>query len=206
MSTGAETFLPTPSPHVTRPAGPPSRLRLGTERGRGGEVKLIIGLLGRQEALGRAEAELRRRFGKTDFESAALPFTWTDYYTPEMGPGLRRKFLSFRRLIRPERLASIKLAAMKLEAELSVDGKRTVNLDPGYLDLGKLVLATRKDQAHRIALGRGVFAEVTLRFRRGRFEPWEWTYPDYRSPEYAAIFAQIRSIYKQQGRESKISP
>ena len=165
-----------------------------------GLVKLVIGLIGREEVLAPAQAALRRHFGGIDFASAAIPFIWTDYYAREMGPGLVRRFVSFRRVIRPERLGSIKVWTMGLEARLSVEGKRTVNLDPGYLDLGRLVVATRKDQAHRIALGRGVFAEVTLRFRDGRFQPWEWTYPDYRTPEYGAIFEQIRRIYREQTR------
>jgi hypothetical protein len=165
-------------------------------------VKLVVGMLGREEAFAAAEGALRRRFGRIDFESEVIPFTWSDYYAREMGAGLMRKFVSFGRLIRPERLRGIKLWTVKLEAELSEEGRRRVNLDPGYLDLARLVVATRKDQAHRIALGRGVFAEVTLRFERGRFRPWEWTYADYRTEEYAAALARIRSIYREQVRRA----
>jgi hypothetical protein len=162
-------------------------------------VKLVMGLLGREESLPGAETALRRRFGKTDYESRLIPFAWTDYYLAEMGPELLRKFLSFRRLIQPDRLAAIKLWTNEFEEELAVDGRRTVNLDPGYVDLAKLVLATHKDNAHRLPIGRGVFAEITLRFRRNReFEPWEWTYPDYRTPAYLSVFDEIRRLFKAQ--------
>ena len=63
-----------------------------------------------------------------------------------------------------------------------------MNLDPGCLSAGKVVLATTKNQQHRIYLGSGIYAEVALRYRDGRWQPWEWTYPDYRSPEYAQVF------------------
>jgi hypothetical protein len=64
-----------------------------------------------------------------------------------------------------------------------------------------MVLATTKDYSHRIYLGQGIYAEVTLRYRRGAFHPWEWTYPDYGSPRYLEIFAHIRDIYAGQLRD-----
>ena len=76
--------------------------------------------------------------------------------------------------------------------------RRRVNLDPGYVDQAKLVLATTKDRQHRLYLGRGIYGEVTLRFTGGRFEPWEWTYPDYRTPEYRVFFETVRRRYRQQ--------
>jgi hypothetical protein len=79
-----------------------------------------------------------------------------------------------------------------------VDDRRTVNLDPGYLCAGKLVLATTKNQQHRLYLGQGIYGEVALRFRAGAWQPWEWTYPDYRSPEYAQVFAEIRRLFMRQ--------
>jgi uncharacterized protein DUF4416 len=76
--------------------------------------------------------------------------------------------------------------------------QRRINLDPGYIDLAKLVLATTKDQQHRLYLGQGIYAEVTLRFTGGRFVPWDWTYPDYRTAEYLAFFDAVRQRYRQQ--------
>jgi len=79
-------------------------------------------------------------------------------------------------------------------------GKRRINIDPGFLSLGKLILATTKDQCHRVYLGRGIFAEVTLFYKRKTFNPWPWTYLDYKSQEYIDIFNSIRAIYQKQIR------
>ena len=77
-------------------------------------------------------------------------------------------------------------------------GKRRINIDPGFLSLGKLILATTKDQCHRVYLGKGIFAEVTLFYKQKTFNPWPWTYPDYQSREYLEIFNSIRGIYQEQ--------
>jgi hypothetical protein len=83
-----------------------------------------------------------------------------------------------------------------LEAKLSKEGKRTVNIDPGYIDMAKLVLFSTKDYTHRLYLNKGIFAEVTLYYKDDTFNPWPWTYPDYKSSEYIAIFNHIRGLYK----------
>ena len=159
-------------------------------------VKLVIGLIYSDEVVFlKAKEKLRRKFGKIDFESAALDFNYTDYYEPEMGTGLKRKFISFRKLIPISGLYSIKLYTSRLESGfLSVSGRK-INIDPGYVDLAKLVLASTKDYAHRIYLRKGIFAEITLSYRGNSFSPNQWTYPDYRSQEYIGIFNQIRKLY-----------
>jgi len=159
-------------------------------------VKLISGFIFKKEAsLKKAEALLQKRFGEIDFRSLALPFDYTDYYAKEFGRGLSRSFISFKKLIYPQELYSIKVFTNALERRLSCEGLRVVNIDPGYLDLAKLVLASTKDFSHRIYLDSGIWAEVTLVYRGKTFTPWEWTYPDYRSQDYIAIFNQIRKIY-----------
>jgi len=75
-----------------------------------------------------------------------------------------------------------------------------VNVDPGYVSLGKLVLASTKDHAHRLYLDRGVYGEVMLTYQQGCFRPWPWTYPDYASDGYCAMFGEIRECYKAQLR------
>ena len=137
-------------------------------------------------------------YGDADYSSPPLPFDISEYYQAEMGSGLTRRFVAFRRLVPPDALAAVKLATIELEAALAVDGRRQVNLDPAYLSAGKLVLATTKNQQHRIYLGQGVFAEVALRYRDGAWRAWEWTYRDYRSPEYARVFDEIRALYMAQ--------
>jgi hypothetical protein len=166
-------------------------------------VKLIVGLILSQEA---AVVALRRQleaaYGRIDIETDRLPFVATHYYEREMGPQLQRLFWSFDALIAAERLAEIKRDTNAIEQASAIPaqpgGRRCVNLDPGYVDLAKLVLATTKDRQHRLYLGRGIYAEVTLRFTGGRFVPWEWTYPDYRTPEYLAFFDAVRRRYRQQ--------
>jgi hypothetical protein len=117
-----------------------------------------------------------------------------------MGPGLRKQFLVFSRLVDPDSLAEAKLGSNALEEEFAALGifpePRPLNLDPGHLSLGKFLLATTKDQAHRIYLGQGIFAEVTLRFQDGFFEPWPWTYADYREPAACAFLGQAREYYR----------
>ena len=159
---------------------------------------LLIGLLAQREAwLAAAERHLVGLFGPIDLASDLLPFTFTDYYDTDMGRGLLRKFLTFQRLVAPDTLAATKLATNALEdrlaAELDAPVPRPVNLDPGLLDGSKLVLASTKDQAHRIYLADGIYAEITLTYRKGRFVPCPWTYPDYRTEPYHAFFAKARA-------------
>ncbi|MBU4306082.1 MAG: DUF4416 family protein [Candidatus Omnitrophica bacterium] len=164
-------------------------------------VKLVIGLIGKAELFNVAEKLLCRRFGALDFESRIIDFTFTDYYEAKMGSGLKRKFLSFQRKIIPDRLPRIKLYTNALEKKyFSLKGKRFLNIDPGYLTLSKLVLATTKDHQHRLYLGKGIFAEITLRFRDKTFRKWEWTYPDYCTEEYIAIFNHIRNTFLRPGK------
>jgi hypothetical protein len=159
-------------------------------------VKLIIGLLfSKDQILIKTERILKRSFGRTDFESGLIHFSHTDHYEKEMGAGLKRKFLSFEKLILPCELSKIKTQTNKIEKRLSINSLRQVNIDPGYLDLAKLVLASTKDYCHRIYLDRGIYAEVTLRYQGDSFRGWDWSYPDYKTPEYLEIFGQIRKLY-----------
>ncbi len=164
-------------------------------------VNLICALLsGRAEWLEAAKDRLEKVLGRVDLESDTWPFGFTHYYEPEMGAGLLRRICSFRELIAPDNLVAVKHTTNRLEQELAAElpdaPRRPVNLDPGYVALGKLVLATTKDQAHRLYLGGGIYAECTLRWHNGAFEPWEWTYPDYRTEEYRAFFARVRELYR----------
>ncbi len=162
-------------------------------------VKLIIGFIFKDDALlNKAQNVLIRHFGKIDFISQGLPFRHTGYYEKEMGCGLKRKFISFLKLIPAEELPKIKITANKIEARLSSQGKRRINIDPGYLDLSKLILATTKDYKHRVYLNKGIYAEITLFYQDKTFKPWEWTYPDYKTEDYIAIFNRVRDIYREQ--------
>jgi hypothetical protein len=167
-------------------------------------VKLIVGLLGGDPDLIRRTRQLLvRTYGAADFESPLWPFTQTDYYTDEMGTGLQRAFLAFERLIRPEELAEIKRVTNELEAQIAEEAldpliRRPVNIDPGYVHLAKLVLATTKDRAHRVFIGQGIYAEVTLQYASEAWQVQPWTYPDYREPHYHAFFSQVRTRLHEQ--------
>lgn len=166
-------------------------------------AKLIVGVITAKGApVGEVRTHLEASYGKIDLETAWLPFVATRYYEREMGPDLQKILWSFESLIAPDELAPIKRGTNALERALAPhDGqrwRRCVNLDPGYVDLAKLVLATTKDRQHRLYIGQGIYAEVTLRFTGGHFVPWEWTYPDYRTPEYLTFFEAVRRRYRQQ--------
>jgi len=168
-------------------------------------VKLVCGLIGADRGrMVEAQAALAGAFGRIDLESDFLPFDFTEYYRAEMGDGLLRRFVSFEEPVDPGRLATVKLATGKIEARFArSDGgtvRRRVNLDPGYVTPAKLVLATTKDFAHRVYLGRGIYAEVTLQFRKDGIVAMPWTYPDFRSGAYAPFLLEVRRLAMQAQR------
>jgi hypothetical protein len=141
---------------------------------------------------------LSEKWGPSDLCSQTMPFTYTDYYDKEMGSGIQRFFVSFRRLVDPAQIAEIKLQTNRIEERFREGEARKVNIDPGLLCLSRFVLVTTKESAHRIPLASGIYAEVTLLYHKGGFRPLEWTYPDYRSPQYLTILNEIRGLYKTQ--------
>lgn len=162
-------------------------------------VKLIVSLLtGELDLLPAAREALVVRYGPIEWESDLLPFDHTDYYSAEFGSDLQRQIVVFERLIDPAELPAIKYSAIRLEWSLAGGDQRRINIDPGYVSLGKLVLASTKDHAHRLYLDRGIYGEITLTFQRGRFRSWPWSYPDYASEEYCRLFDAIRESYKRQ--------
>jgi hypothetical protein len=168
---------------------------------------LVVAAFSRHaDALAWARGRLEQAFGPVGLAGPLLVFDQTGYYQPTMGPDLRKQLLAFRDPIDPGRLAEIKLRTNALEAELAQAEvhaeERPLNLDPGYLVLGKFLLATTKDQAHRVYLRDGIFAEVTLQYRAGAFEPWPWTYADYRQAEVRTFLGQARDYYRARLREA----
>lgn len=165
---------------------------------RPGKVKLVAALLSSDAGLFDKAKEMMERAlkNRVDFESAVLDFSHTDYYEDEMGPALKRKFFAFEKALPLKGIEKTKLLSNRIEDRLAKKGRRAVNIDPGYLDLSKLVLFSTKDYSHRIHAGNGIFAEVTLYFKGGTFTPWPWTYPDYKTGEYLSIFNAIRQNYK----------
>lgn len=162
-------------------------------------VKLFVGMIAeRTDLFDAAQDEMVDEFGPIDAASQVIPFDFTDYYEEEMGGNLLRKFIGFERLINPKELAPAKLFTNDLEERISErigSERRAVNLDPGYITPAKLVLASTKDYSHRIYLSDGIFAEVTLHFSNKRFNPWPWTYPDYKTSVYLEFLESMRKQY-----------
>lgn len=164
------------------------------------EVKLFAGMFSSDPAIfNKARGLLERHFGKTDYESPVLDFSHTDYYRDEFGADLKRQFLTFLKPSSIENIYKAKIITNRIEGRLSRQGRRTVNIDPGYLTLSKVVLLTTKDYTHRIHLSGGIYAEVTLHYQGGTFNKWSWTYPDYQTEEYIGIFNTIRDKYHKEG-------
>ena len=165
-------------------------------------VKLIVGMLASQEScFAWAQDQMEKHWGTIDITSEVMPFDYTDYYAREMGERLLRKFVSFAELIDPGELAAVKHQSNALESE--IDGwaenqgqqpkaKRLINLDPGYIEPSKLVLATTKNYSHRIYIGQSMYAEATLRYQKGRWQGWPYTYPDYASGAYDEFLNRVR--------------
>jgi hypothetical protein len=171
-------------------------------------VKLFVALLYNDSALvAPVERSLAGLFKAVDTASELLPWNVTNYYAAEMGALLWRKFVSFEDLVEPSGLAEIKLCTQELETKYrwrsgDREGRR-VNLDPGYLEASKIVLASTKNAGHRVYLKAGIYAEAALQFHRGSFEAFPYTYPDYRWPETLCFFHALRSRYLEQLRAAR---
>ncbi|RLB08683.1 MAG: DUF4416 domain-containing protein [Deltaproteobacteria bacterium] len=167
------------------------------------DVKLIFSIFSPEKSLIEKiiEGELKERFGQWDWISPELFFDKSRYYEKEMGWPLYRRFVSFKKLIRPDSIVSVKLYTNQIEQKYSEQGKRKVNIDPGYVCLERLVLVTGKNYTHRIYLCKGIYADLTLIYRKKSFVPLEWTYPDYAEAQTISFFNKIRDIYKKQLRE-----
>ncbi len=147
--------------------------------------------------------ELETKLGKVDYISPEIPFTQTTYYNTEMGFPIFRRLLGFANLRRMEDLSKVKLWTNTIENRFANSGNRTFNLDPGYLTLERLVLATGKNFTHRIYLEQGIWADLTLIFYKGNWTNLPWTFPDYATPEIQNCLTQIRTLYHAQIKELK---
>jgi len=167
-------------------------------------VKLFIGVLvAHSKLIPEVEQRLVTAYGAIDHRSPVIPFDFTDYYQGEMGDVIDRILFSFERLIEADQLPEIKRQTNRIEEELVplyTLVKRPVNLDPGYIEQAKVILATTKNFYHRIYLGDGIFGEVTMHFKNNTFQIFPWTYPDYQSIDYQEFFLKMRHIYRNQLR------
>jgi len=166
-------------------------------------VKLIIAVLAAdQECLTTALEAINANFGNADFLSDVWQFSQTDYYKDQAGENILRQFVSIEKLIDPGTLAQIKHDTNSLEQQLAkklggvnpaLQLPRPVNLDPGFMEPSKLVLASTKNFSHRIYIGNKMFAEVTLTYEKGTWRHFEYTFPDYRQQCYFDFFGKVRT-------------
>ncbi|MGV8119471.1 MAG: DUF4416 family protein [Candidatus Xenobiia bacterium LiM19] len=162
-------------------------------------VRLFVGILYHDAALcERAKPALEKILGAVDYASSPRAFDFTSYYEAEMGADLSRIFFSFRRLVSPDELIEIKYRTNALEEELSGGKKRSINIDPGYIDYYKVVLVSAKFAGQRMYMGRGIYGELTLLYEKGAFKPMPWSFPDFRSGAYHDILLKIRTLYRSQ--------
>ncbi len=161
-------------------------------------AKLVIGcIMNRKTWAAQIYPMLEEAFGPVDMISNWLTFTYTDYYYAEMGAPLFRKVFVFKRLIGQDELAGIKEITNRIEKQCEAqDARRNVNLDPGYLVSSRFILATGKEYAHRIYIGRKIYADLTLIYSRKKgFQTLDWTYPDYASETMIAFLSKVRDKY-----------
>lgn len=162
-------------------------------------VKLFFGVLYSEEhLLQQAREKLIEIYGEMDVISSSFLFDLTTYYEEEMGAPIYRVFYSFRTLMDPGQLAHLKIQSILLEESLALNQRRKVNLDPGYLDYHKVVLASAKYEGHKIYLSDGIYADTTLRYSKGHFDPSPYCFPDFQKGQYEKTFLKMRERYKEE--------
>lgn len=168
------------------------------------KVKLVAAVLYQnKEDLDEVFTLLEKTFSPIDHVGDFFPFDTTDYYEPEMGAHLQRGIISFTELVHPGFLAESKKITKGLEKKLSIDNKRKINIDIGYLDLFKVVLASYKVRSNKIYLSDGIWADMILYFDSGDYKTFSWGFPDFKSGIYNPAFGEIRTVYKLQLRKEK---
>lgn len=162
-----------------------------------GLIKIFFGLIFKDSEKLELMKDKINDFAPIDLSSEIIPFDFTDYYRDEIGKNLKRQWVSVKKTIQENKLPGIKNTSINWEKELSTDGSRTVNCDPGGISLNRVVLVTTKNYSHRIYLGKQIFGEVTMIYRGEGFKKLPWTYPDYYSETFLDFAAQCREKFSQ---------
>jgi hypothetical protein len=175
---------------MSRPQPPiPAKLVAGFFMQKGDPVRSVV-------------EDLQGAFGSIDMISPWFPFEYTRYYESEMGGALFRRLVAFKTLIEQDWLPDIKLKTNAVEDRYSRNGKRRVNIDPGYLLQERFVLATGKNYSHRIYIGKGIYADLTLIYHKGSYHALDWTYPDYAADALRNYLAIVRRKYVRDLKEA----
>ncbi len=167
--------------------------------------KLIIGVIYHDKAVLDAVMKiLTDEFGEVDAASEEFSFSeeFSTYYDEEIGGEGLRRIYSFKRLVDPALQADIKIRTNEIEAEFSVDGKRKINLDPGFINHGRLMLATTKATGFRVPLKDGIYTELTLFWARGGWQKFPWSYRDYQSERVQKFITEVRKAYLAERRKN----
>lgn len=168
--------------------------------------KLIIGVIYHDEDVhNRALKILTEEFGEIEDRSEEFSFSekFSTYYDGELGGEGMRRIYSFKELVDPERQADIKIRTNEIEAAFSKNGNRPINLDPGFINHGRLLLATTKATGFRIPLKNGIYTELTLFWARGGWQKLPWTYRDYQSELVQSFITRVRKSYLAQRKNIK---
>ena len=167
--------------------------------------KLIIGIIYHDKSvLDAAIRILTDEFGEVDAVSEEFSFSgeFSTYYDEEIGGEGLRRIYSFKELVDPALQADIKIRTNEIEAEFSVDGKRKINLDPGFINHGRLMLATTKETGFRVPLKDGIYTELTLFWARGGWQKVPWSYRDYQSERVQKFITEVRKSYLAERRKN----
>ncbi len=170
------------------------------------KVKLFVGFIySHRQLCEDIKQKLEQRFSPVDMESVEFPFEKTTYYNDEMGTQLFKRFFSFGTLISPEELPDIKILTNRIEIENAISGQRAINIDPGFLSDANVILATTKNHYHRVPLAKGIYAHIEYVIKkRNTLTVMEWTYPDFRTPEYMDFFIRLISRYKEDIKKLRV--
>ena len=171
--------------------------------------KLIIGVIYHdKEVLEKALKILEEEFGEIEDASEEYSFSkeFSSYYDGELGGEGIRRIYSFKELIDPARQAQIKTRTNQIEVQFSGDGRRLINLDPGFISHGRLLLATTKKTGFRIPLSDGIYTELTLFYARGNWQKLPWTYRDYQTKKVQDFLTKVRRKYLEERKRLGIGP
>ena len=167
--------------------------------------KMIIGVIySDKDVLDGALDILKAEFGEIDAVSEEYSFSddFSTYYDDELGGKGIRRIYSFKEPVDPSRQADIKIFTNDIEKKYN----RRINLDPGFISHGRLLLATTKETGFRVALRDGIYTELTLFYARGKWNKLPWTYRDYQSERVQKFLVKVRKIYLEQRKDFERKP
>ncbi len=164
-------------------------------------VKLIAAvMIAPSVSADEAVSVITNEWGVVDLALDWYAFDHSDYYAGEFGPSLKKAFFSFETLVDAETMPAVKIRSNRLEDGFCRDGKRALNIDPGYIADAKLIMPTTKNLSHRVYVGQGIYADQQLMYHGKTFNTMPWTFADYKQPAVIDFFNRVRRVYFDQLR------